>query len=158
MPSMEQAAKMYRQGATSKEVAEYLGVSAPTAINRLRSVGVQIRERGPRLLAIPPNIAEAVKMYKAGESSVLISQYLGVSGKTALDMLRAEGVSIRKPGWKGRAAAEAKSKSASLPQVMPKPVLSAEEVHLRDLTARWSQRIPDMVAEAMRDAGLTPRR
>lgn len=158
MPSIEQAAKMYQQGAISKDVAEYLGVSVPTAISRLRSAGVQIRGRGARLLAIPPNIAEAVKMYEAGQSSIEISQYLGVSGKTALDMLRAEGVSIRKPGWKGRAAAENKAEVVPATQPMPKLLLSAEEAHLRDLTARWSQRIPDMVAEAMRDAGLSPRR
>ena len=98
MPSINQAVEMYEAGASTIDVAAYLGVSQPTARKRLRQEGVTIRSVGRRLLVIPPNIEEAVKMYEAGANSQQVGRYLGVSDSTARSMLREEGVQIRGKG------------------------------------------------------------
>lgn len=98
MPTIQQAVKMYESGASTLDVADFLGVSSPTATKWLRAEGVTIRSVGRRLLVVPPNIDEAVKMYRAGQSSQAVGRYLGVSNHTALAMLRDEGVHIRSRG------------------------------------------------------------
>lgn len=98
MPNIKQAVEMYEAGASTIDVAEYLGVSTPTAVKWLRQEGVTIRGVGRRMLVIPPNIDEAVKMYEAGASSQKVGFYLGVSDSTARSMLREEGVQIRRKG------------------------------------------------------------
>ena len=121
-----------------------------------------------------PSMDIAVKMYESGSNCMVVAQYLGVAPKTALDRLRARNVTIRPRGKRVIPIATAQSEEKGTTDLfsrIPKrrvadPVVDFSPPgaefgvdspeYIRRLQERWRQRIPGIVATAIRDAGLVP--
>lgn len=84
-------AARYWAGATVYELAGEFGIERRTVATRLKKAGVSMR----RQPASAEQAAEMVRLYKSGLSLAKVADQTGVSTKTVLNYLRADGIQLR---------------------------------------------------------------
>lgn len=81
----------YAEGATVYELADEFGIERRTVAVRLKAAGVVMRRQAP----IAEQVAEMVRLNESGLSLERVGERTGLSTKTVLNHLRAEGVRTR---------------------------------------------------------------
>ena len=89
---VDQLVARYASTQNIRLVADEFGLYRATVREHLRRRGVEIRQMRSMN---DSEVAEAVRLYEAGDSSVTIGEKLGFSNHTILKALRAHGTKIR---------------------------------------------------------------
>lgn len=90
---VDQLVAHYEKVRNIRQVAETSGLYRATVREHLKRRGIEVR----RVRSMTRSeIAAAVRLYEAGDSSVIVGEQLGFSNHTVLKALRASGVRIRK--------------------------------------------------------------
>lgn len=89
---MDQLVERYKATQSIRLVADEFGLYRTTVREHLKRRNIPTRKM---ISMNPVEIAEAVRLYEAGDSSVTVGEKLGFSNHTILKGLRARGTTIR---------------------------------------------------------------
>ncbi|WP_203338772.1 hypothetical protein [Nocardioides limicola] len=88
---MAAIAARYAEGATVRQLATEFHCHRTTVALRLKEHGIEMRNRP----ATTDEIAQFIALYESGLSLVKVAEKTGISEKTVMNRLRAEGVQLR---------------------------------------------------------------
>lgn len=117
--------------------------------------------QGRKYIPTPDDLSAAVEMYQGGSTSIQVAKFLGVVPHTALRLLRGEGVEIRKAGLVAGSVIHRRGptvrlvmhraiKDDSVDAPVVRPVVTSQ--YLDELSRRWAEKIPRIVATALQES------